>query len=202
MDQLILHEKSKSQELQLETSQGISLVLELLKTPKTDTEEGEWIDIVLKRLKASETEDGLELKAKTQGVSKQITKGPKIVDSLYTSSEIKYEKILENELQRIQKTNLILHKSSVYSVCASLDGKFIVSGSDDYSIKVWNLFESKEECTFIGHTGTVKSVCVSPDSKLIVSGSDDKSIKSLEYFRTQRRVHFHRTYRKCVVSMH
>jgi len=65
----------------------------------------------------------------------------------------------------------------VFSVCVSPDGKFIVSGSSDNSIQIWNFLECRKECTFTGHIGSVNSVCVSSDGKFIVSGSSDKSIK-------------------------
>ena len=54
---------------------------------------------------------------------------------------------------------------------------FIVNGSSDNKIKIWNLEEMREECTLEGHTMTVNSVAISEDQKYIVSGSDDKTIK-------------------------
>jgi WD40 repeat protein/ABC-type dipeptide/oligopeptide/nickel transport system ATPase subunit len=68
------------------------------------------------------------------------------------------------------------HNNSVMSVAFSPDGKTIVSGSDDNTIKLWNL-EGKELCTFIGHNNSVISVTFSPDGKTIASGSLDNTIK-------------------------
>ena len=68
------------------------------------------------------------------------------------------------------------HLGSVESVCFSPDGKFIASGSNDNTIKIWNLKEQKEMFTLSGHSGSVESVCFSPDGKLIASGSEDKTI--------------------------
>ena len=65
----------------------------------------------------------------------------------------------------------------VSSVAVSADGRFIVSGSGDKTIKVWNILERREECTFTGHTDFVSSVAVSADGRFIVSGSEDKTIK-------------------------
>ena len=59
----------------------------------------------------------------------------------------------------------------------SADGRFIVSGLGDNTIKVWNIQERREECTFTGHTSYVLSVAVSADGRFIVSGSEDKTIK-------------------------
>ena len=44
-------------------------------------------------------------------------------------------------------------------------------------IKVWNVLEQREECTFAGHIGPVTSVAVSTDGRFIVSGSDDNTIQ-------------------------
>ena len=73
--------------------------------------------------------------------------------------------------------NLNGHSSYVYSTCFSRDGKYIVSASNDKSIKIWD----KETCNLIstlnGHSSFVKSVGISYDSKYIVSGSADKTVK-------------------------
>lgn len=65
------------------------------------------------------------------------------------------------------------HQQRVYSVEFSRDGKYIVSGSGDHNLKVWNFEEKREEFTLRGHTGAVSSVSFSRDGKYIVSGSWD-----------------------------
>ena len=65
----------------------------------------------------------------------------------------------------------------VCSVAFSPDGKRIVSGSDDKTLKVWDATSGQEMLTLKGHTGDVMSVAFSPDGKRIVSGSDDKTLK-------------------------
>ncbi len=69
------------------------------------------------------------------------------------------------------------HSSTVQSVAFSSDGRFIVSGSDDKSVKLWSVEQKKLLHTFEGHSSGVLSVAFSPDGKFIVSGSWDKSIK-------------------------
>jgi len=60
----------------------------------------------------------------------------------------------------------------------SPDGQILVSGSEDGTIKMYDIKEQKELQKFVElHTDKVKSVAVSPDGKFLVSGSDDKSIK-------------------------
>ncbi|KIM73866.1 hypothetical protein PILCRDRAFT_801778 [Piloderma croceum F 1598] len=73
------------------------------------------------------------------------------------------------------------HKDAILSISFSPDGKRIVSGSRDKSIRVWDA-ETGEMVSgpFEGHTDQVWSVAFSPDGKRIVSGSKDKSIRTGE----------------------
>lgn len=58
----------------------------------------------------------------------------------------------------------------------SPDGKRIVSGSWDQTIKIWNN-QGKLLKTLYGHSGKVESVSFSSDSQIIASGSNDHTIK-------------------------
>ena len=67
----------------------------------------------------------------------------------------------------------------VRSVAFSPDGRTLVSGSEDDTLKLWNVSSGRELRTFIGHSDPVTSVAFSPDGKTVLSGSNDKSIKLL-----------------------
>ena len=69
------------------------------------------------------------------------------------------------------------HKDGVRSVAYGPDGKFIASGSDDNTIKLWDVATGECIKTFEGHTSGVCYVAYSPDGKYIASGSYDNSIK-------------------------
>ena len=83
------------------------------------------------------------------------------------------ETVKKNKLPR----DLNGHSSSVHACAISPDGKFIVSGSSDNTIKIWDA--AKAECilTLQGHTRLVHACAISPDGKFIVSGSFDNTIK-------------------------
>jgi WD40 repeat protein len=69
------------------------------------------------------------------------------------------------------------HEDSVSSVAFSHDGQFIVSGSSDRSIRLWDLEGNQIGRAFLGHEDCVNSVAFSPDGKRIVSGSKDGTIR-------------------------
>jgi WD40 repeat protein/tRNA A-37 threonylcarbamoyl transferase component Bud32 len=81
--------------------------------------------------------------------------------------------------QLISPSSLTLegHLNQVNSVAFSRDGNTIVSGSDDMTIRIWNMKAAKEIRILNGHTKWIYSVAISPDGKTIVSGSQDKTIK-------------------------
>jgi len=64
------------------------------------------------------------------------------------------------------------HDDDVNSVCFSGDGLYVVSGSDDKSVKVWNAHSGKLLQNLKGHTGYVWSVHWSEDGRYLVSCSD------------------------------
>jgi len=59
----------------------------------------------------------------------------------------------------------------------SPDGRRIVSGSIDKTVKVWDADSGAERATLKGHTDWVTSVSFSPDGRRIVSGSHDNTVK-------------------------
>jgi eukaryotic-like serine/threonine-protein kinase len=70
------------------------------------------------------------------------------------------------------------HGDAVLSVAHSPDGKRIITGSYDKTLKVWDAGTDQETLTLKGwHTDPVWSVAYSLDGKRIVSGTFDKTLK-------------------------
>ncbi len=76
-----------------------------------------------------------------------------------------------------QPLTLMGHAGEVNAVAINPDGKSIVSGSDDKTIKVWDLSSRTLQHTLKGHQDWVYSLAISPDSQTIISGSKDTTIR-------------------------
>ncbi|KAF5337527.1 hypothetical protein D9758_016982 [Tetrapyrgos nigripes] len=69
------------------------------------------------------------------------------------------------------------HKSFVLSVAFSSDGRHVVSGSADGTIRIWDMQTCKVGKPLEGHPDWVRSVAFSPDGRHVVSGSEDRTIR-------------------------
>ncbi|MFM7098791.1 MAG: hypothetical protein ACKO16_15390 [Gemmataceae bacterium] len=76
------------------------------------------------------------------------------------------------------------HNETIYSLVFSPNGKQVVTGSFDKTIKVWDAVTGKEIRTLTGpqgHKQMVLSVAVNPDGSLIASGSSDNNANIWDY---------------------
>ena len=57
------------------------------------------------------------------------------------------------------------------------DGRRVVSGSSDNTLKVWDMATGRCVATLEGHSREVNGVAISPDGRRVVSGSGDYTLK-------------------------
>jgi hypothetical protein len=69
------------------------------------------------------------------------------------------------------------HSAATVAIAFSPDGKFVLSGSDDRTMKLWEVSTGREIRTFRGDDSNVTAVAYSPDGRLALSGSTDGTVK-------------------------
>ncbi|WP_405070884.1 hypothetical protein OG558_15425 [Kribbella sp. NBC_01510] len=95
---------------------------------------------------------------------------------IHPSADARYAMLAAAALPGIATLNG--HTDYVVSVAFSPDGKTIVSGSSDHTVRLWDLGTRRQiGSPLTGHTDTVRSVAFSPDGKTIVSGSSDHTVR-------------------------
>jgi WD40 repeat protein len=65
------------------------------------------------------------------------------------------------------------HTDEVNSLAVARNNRYLISGSSDKTVRVWDIVKGKEVMLFEGHGWKVRSVDVSFDSKYMVSGAID-----------------------------
>lgn len=88
------------------------------------------------------------------------------------------------------------HKARINSITFSPDGKYALSGSDDKTVRLWDIATGQQVRIFEGHAYDVYTVTFSPDGKYILSGSGDNTAKlwdaatggKIKTFKHERRV--------------
>ncbi|MEO0405860.1 MAG: serine/threonine-protein kinase [Cyanobacteria bacterium P01_A01_bin.135] len=68
------------------------------------------------------------------------------------------------------------HSAQLNTLALSLDGTMLASGSDDQTIKLWDVQAGKELRTLPRHSDRVQAVAFSPDGKLVISGSGSSDL--------------------------
>ena len=72
------------------------------------------------------------------------------------------------------------HTGEVNGCAISADGRWVVSASDDKTVKIWARETGEMVRTLQGHTARVSGCAISADGRWIVSASSDKTLKVWE----------------------
>ena len=78
------------------------------------------------------------------------------------------------------------HTRRIESVSWRRNDLQLATGSQDGTVKVWNVATAQTLHTLTGHKKPVRGVTWSPDGKVLASGSDDHSIKLWDMARRVR----------------
>jgi len=92
------------------------------------------------------------------------------------------------------------HKDSVSSLAISPDGKYVISGCSDSTLKLWKINTGECIRTFNGHRHAVRSVAYSHDGKSVLSGSADDTL-ILWDISTGKQIHTFKGHEHYVVSV-
>jgi len=81
-------------------------------------------------------------------------------------------------LSELWKTVHIIKDNTTHvnSIAIDAQGFLLVSGSDDKTIRLWNLQTGQLLHKFLGHTAEVYGIAISADGRRVISGGDDRTI--------------------------
>ncbi len=128
---------------------------------------------------------GIRAAGRYQELRTQVQGGENATQSDIIEAKLQTQAVLTNVYGIQERNSLKGHQGWVWNVNFSPDGKMIVSGGADGTVKLWNL-DGTERATLKGHQDTVSSVNFSPDGKTIVSGGADGTVKLWNLDGTER----------------
>jgi small GTP-binding protein len=88
------------------------------------------------------------------------------------------EPAVEQQPGKLQSSKILKeHRGDVLRVAMTPDGSRAVSGSEDQTMRVWNVETGQCLATLEGHIYGVWAVAITPDGRRAISGSADKTVR-------------------------
>jgi hypothetical protein len=102
------------------------------------------------------------------------------IEALQRLSSLETDQALRNGLTLLpHPLHDLRHEDPVRAEADSPDGRLVVSGSEDNTVRVWESTTGKEGARTT-HEDPVRAVNFSPDGRLVVSGSRDNTVRVWE----------------------
>jgi WD40 repeat protein/transcriptional regulator with XRE-family HTH domain len=100
------------------------------------------------------------------------------IRALQGSYSIQADTALTESLEHLYNLKLFRgHTKEIYSVAFSPDGKYVLTGSQDGTARLWDAQSGQEIRQFIGHKGGIAAVTFSQDGTLVVTGGNDQTAR-------------------------
>ena len=80
------------------------------------------------------------------------------------------------------------HTNRITSAAITRNNKYMVSGSYDKTVRIWNIQDKMQEAVLEGHTDSVTCVAISLDNKYVISASDDCTIRIWDLVKKDRKL--------------
>ncbi len=91
---------------------------------------------------------------------------------LHSNTVVELRRVADGRVHRVLQG----HKFAVRTAAFSPDGKIVATGSDDKSIRLWDVFTGQQRCELKGHNGAVLSLTFAADGSLLISGDKDGKV--------------------------
>ena len=95
--------------------------------------------------------------------------------------------------------------TKIHFFLKAISNKYVLSGSSDKTIKLWDIDSCECVKTFIGHLGPVTTIIKlsHPNKNLIASGSFDKTIRIWNMITEQclRIIQAHKEFVRCLIAL-
>ena len=114
----------------------------------------------------------------TEMIVKEITSEGLIsqIDKLFPRDLIYFDIDLDKKKNLMKNKFLKTHNGGFLCLAISNDGKLLLTGSDDQTVRVWDFFGRKQIACYAEHKSNVNCVVISSTSNFAVSGSMDRSL--------------------------